>query len=346
MVSALEPESELEALFGPATAGSRSNEAPVTVLYIGGTGRSGSTLLDRILDRIPGLCSVGEVVHLWRRGVRDNELCACRRRFGECPFWAAVGAEAYGGWEELDPRELLSLQHSVDRNRFIPFMENRTLWPRYQRKLRAYGQYLSSLYRGIRSATGASVIVDSTKHASTAFLLRRLPSIDLRLVHLVRDSRGVAYSWTKRVRRPEVVGQRAFMARWHPVRTGARWVAYNALLHRLSKLGTPSIWMKYESLVARPRDEVGRVLRFLGMSEDDLDLDFIGPDAVDLTAGHSVAGNPMRFQNGSVPLRLDEEWRHRLNARDRAIVSAMTWPLLARYGYRVPGSREETLASR
>ena len=47
-------------------------EARATVLYIGGMGRSGSTLVDRVLGQAPGVCSVGELVFLWERGVLAN----------------------------------------------------------------------------------------------------------------------------------------------------------------------------------------------------------------------------------------------------------------------------------
>ena len=47
------------------------------VLYIGGLGRSGTTLLERILGELPGACALGEVVHLWDRDVRADERCAC-----------------------------------------------------------------------------------------------------------------------------------------------------------------------------------------------------------------------------------------------------------------------------
>lgn len=319
---------------------------PVTVLYIGGAARSGSTLLDRILDQIPGICAVGELGHLWRRGLSDNELCGCGNRFAACPFWSAVGDAAFGGWDTLDPAELLSLQRTVDRNRFIPLMLRPGVSVRYDRALRAYGRRLGGLYRGIAHASGARVVVDSTKNASTAFLLCALGSIDLRLVHLIRDSRGVAYSCMKRVPRPEVVSRRAYMPSYHPARTSARWVVYNSLFHRLTRLGVPLISMRYEDLVARPRREVVRVLRLLGVPVEATNLAIIGEDAVELSLGHSVAGNPMRFRQGRVPVHLDDAWRTEMRPRHRALVSAMTWPLLSQYGYAKPPEREDAHAPR
>ena len=47
--------------------------------------------------------------------------------------------------------------------------------------------------------TGTEIVVDSSKHPSLAFCLRT-SDVDLRVVHVVRDIRGVAYSWSKTIR--------------------------------------------------------------------------------------------------------------------------------------------------
>ena len=43
------------------------------------------------------------------------------------------------------------------------------------------------------------------------------------VVHLVRDSRGVAYSWTKKVARPDAPGREMYMHRFQPPRIAFRW---------------------------------------------------------------------------------------------------------------------------
>ncbi|HEX2052957.1 MAG TPA: sulfotransferase, partial [Actinomycetota bacterium] len=176
------------------------------VLYIGGFGRSGSTLVERILGQLPGFCSAGEIVFIWQRGLIDGQLCGCGTPVPECDFWTRVGKTAFGGWDQIDAHEMLALQKRVDRNRYIPSMVAPRLRPAAQADFERYTDVLSRLYRGIGEVAGARVVIDASKHASTAFLLRKVPNLDLRVVHLVRDSRGVAYSWTKEVKKPEVTG--------------------------------------------------------------------------------------------------------------------------------------------
>ena len=324
----------------PGATGQRPRPAgPVRVLFIGGLGRSGSTLLDRMLGRLDDVWSVGELVHLWERGLAENNRCGCGRRFADCPFWRRVGEVAFGGWDTLDVAEVLALKGSVDRNRFVPLMVLPGLWPRYRARLERYLTLLERLYAAVREVSGRPLLVDASKHASSAFLVRRMPGVDLRLVHLVRDSRGVAFSWTKRMRRAEVVSGDALMATDTPLRMSARYLAYNLLFHLLGALGVRSLLLRYESLVRDPAGELARVLDLAGRPAAAGELGFVGDGWVELGSSHALAGNPMRFSSGRVPLRVDEEWRGRLPRRHRLLTVAATWPLLAAYGYLRGGGR-------
>jgi hypothetical protein len=302
------------------------------VLYVGGLGRSGSTLLDRMLGELPGVTSAGELVHLWLRGVLEDQLCACGETFSECPFWTKVGYEAFGGWNTRDVGEAIMLQRLVDRNRFVPMVATGAVPAEFGARLDRYSELLGRLYGAISSVAGGAIVVDSSKHASTAFVLNRVPSISVRMIHLVRDARGTAYSWTKEVRRPEVPDREVLMHRHAPWRTAARFDSWNLLLHGLPLVGVPTLLVRYEDLVADPRAEMERIVRFAQLPEDGA-LDFIEDDAVTLGVAHTVSGNPMRFTAGRVPVRVDDEWRRALPPAERAKVTAIALPLLAPYGY-------------
>jgi hypothetical protein len=302
------------------------------VLYIGGFGRSGSTLVERILGQLPGFCSAGEIVFLWQRGLIDGQLCGCGVPVPECDFWTRVGKTAFGGWDQIDAQEMLALQRRIDRNRYIPSMVAPRLRPAAQLDLDRYTDVLSRLYRGIGEVAGARVVIDASKHASTAFLLRRVPGISLRVVHLVRDSRGVAYSWTKEVRKPEVTGDDAFMPVYSPSSSGRQWLAYNLLFDALGVIDKTMI-LRYEALMAEPGTGLARILAHAGEPVTPESFAFLGDGWVDLGVDHTVAGNPMRFHQGRLDLRLDQAWATKLPERDRKVVTAITWPLQLRYGY-------------
>ncbi|MDQ3946227.1 MAG: sulfotransferase, partial [Actinomycetota bacterium] len=273
---------------------------PVKVLYIGGFGRSGSTLVERILGQIPGFCSAGEVVFIWQRGLVENQLCGCGAAFSDCDFWTRVGKTAFGGWDHVDGAEMVALQHQVDRNRYIPAMVAPRLRPGAVAAFERYTDALSRLYRGIREVSGDRVVIDASKHASTAYLLRKVRGLDLRVVHLVRDARGVAYSWTKEVKRPEVAD--GYMPVYRPSSSGLQWLTYNLLFDAFGVLDD-SLVLCYEAALADPRGTVERILAHAGEHRGADDLSFLkdGPGVrgvperwVELGVDHTVAGNPMR----------------------------------------------------
>jgi sulfotransferase family protein len=307
---------------------------PVEVVFMGGYSRSGSTLFDRMLGQIRGFTSTGEFGYLWTHGVEADRLCGCGLRFSECAFWRAVGQEAFGGWEQVDLAAMLSLQRDVDRHRYLPLLLFPWLSPSYAGKLRAYADSLGRVYRAIQRVSGARIVVDSTIDPAYGFVLRHVPGIDLRLVHFVRDSRGTAFSWTRRVERTDVVGDGVYMPRFHPAVTALRWTLYHLLMHGLGGLGVRAVRVRYEDVVRTPREQLSRAAAFLGEDlEGRVDMNAFRAGEFDLGTDHTVAGNRMRLQRGAVGVRVDDEWIEALPRRQRRIVTLLSWPLLRRYGY-------------
>src|SRR5262249_23581595 len=173
------------------------------VIFLAGLGRSGTTLLERALGEIPGLQPLGEVTPLWRRGIDDDELCGCGERFSTCPFWQAVGERAFGGWHNVDLGAIARARNDAERLWRVPELLLGPGGSSVKASARLIAESHRRGYDAAAAVSGANVVVDSSKHPALAYCLRSDAGIDLRVVHVVRDSRGVAYSWTKSVERPE-----------------------------------------------------------------------------------------------------------------------------------------------
>jgi hypothetical protein len=305
------------------------------VLFISGLGRSGSTLLELLLSGLPGVVSLGEVKHLWERGLRDNDLCGCGTPFHDCPFWREVGERAFGGWSRVDPHSAIAAARAADRHRQLP--EALVARSRRRSALARYGGMLYSLFDAVQALTGAELIVDASKDPPHGFVLRSVPGLDVRVVHLVRDSRGVAFSWRKVVARPgAAAGQ--LMTRMSPLRSGLMWVDVNLLTEALGGLGTPLVRVRYEDLAAHPQEQLRRVAALAGVGTPPT-----GPPAPARPPGHGIGGNPIRFRDETVDVRADDAWVSGLPAGERRLVTALTAVLLRRYGYSLPAPR--TIAS-
>ncbi|MGH9246792.1 MAG: sulfotransferase [Acidimicrobiales bacterium] len=323
-------------------AGSDSDER-TTVLYITGSGRSGSTLLERILGACPGFVNVGELIELFRWVAPHNERCGCGQTFSSCPFWQAVGERAYGGWSPETVERIVVLQRRVARQRRLPqLLAHPHTGERFARDLAAYHDVYRRLYAAIRDEGHARIIVDASKWPAQGFALARAPGLDVRVLHLIRDVRGVAFSWAKAgVTRPHATpvhgsartAVRANMAT-HPVsRTALRWSAFQTEAEVIGRVLPYHARMRYEDLVADPVGTIRETQARLGLPVDDSALGHLNDDGVTLEATHGLGGNPSRFRVGYQAFRLDETWRRSMERSDRWAASLVALPALLRYGY-------------
>jgi hypothetical protein len=305
------------------------------VLYIVGSGRSGSTLFERTLGATRGFFNVGEMNELFRRVAPSDERCGCGEQFSQCPFWTAVGQRAFGGWDPSFVEGVAHLQRRVTRQRDLPLLLAAPRGPAaFVDALAQYQAVIARLYRAIVVESGAGVLVDASKGPALALALARSPEIDLRLVHLVRDSRGVAYSWAKTgVERPQAADGAGVMASYSPWWTAAWWTTFQTETGVVRAALSHSARVRYEDFVEDPRASIDRTLRVLNLAAYAAGLDHIDGRQVTLQPSHGLAGNPFRFRHGSVSLARDDAWRDKLPASDRRVVTAITMPGLAGYGY-------------
>jgi hypothetical protein len=304
------------------------------VLYSGGTGRSGCTVLASVLGQVPGFVNVGEARYVWQKGLVDNRLCGCGERFRDCAFWTRVGGLAFGGWDAIDPEEVERLRRTVDHpGRFPLLMLPGALRGKgFEADVERFAGILRRLYAAIAEASEASVVVDSSRFATYALLLKQAGA-DVRMVHVVRDSRGVAFSWQKKVAVTDSPDRPIFMPTY-PVSSGAlRWAAYNLQTWMTRFAGVPYLFARYEDAIVDPAPHLERMMLHAGSATDRSALPIDGRRVAISSVMHTVMGNPVRLERGSLKLKVDEEWRSGMAPGARRAVTAITLPLLVSYGY-------------
>jgi hypothetical protein len=301
------------------------------VVYIAGMGRSGSTILGRLLGLNEGWFCAGELSEIWHRSLEPDWLCGCGTPLNKCQFWNSVFEDAFGGIDRV-PRHAVARERSrFEHYRYIPLMF--AAWGRRMlaSRLATYVDAIEKLYRSIAAISRSRVIVDSSKFPSYGFVvLGLIPGIEPRLVHLVRDPRAVAYSWQRRKLRTDTNSE-AYMPRMTPYRSSLRWSAENIGSEALRFPGTKrSLRLRYEDFVRAPERRRDEIFGLVGEAHSQ------APQATgrfDLVRDHSVSGNPDRVNTGKVILREDDEWKTAMGRWQKLMVAATTWPLLLRYGY-------------
>ncbi|WP_344504692.1 sulfotransferase [Dactylosporangium maewongense] len=310
-----------------------TDEPPTTrVLYLAGWGRSGSTLAEGMLDQVPGLVGVGEIKFLWERGLLQNRRCSCGTPLRSCEFWVEVLHEAFGRIPDDDELRELDEASRRFRTRHLPGLVLRPTRPPGADELRWYYRALADLYRAVAKVSGADVVVDSSKFPSYLTALLQAPGLDVRVAHIVRDPRAVAYSWQRHKKDPDAPNGE-LMPRMHPASTALYWSAWNLATERITRrAGLPYLRFRYEDLVAAPDATLRAVTRLGGVPAAAVPVGDRGEVFVRPT--HQVSGNPVRFRSGAVHLRLDDEWTRGMAPRHRRLTGAFTVPLRRRYGYR------------
>jgi len=303
---------------------------PTRVLYIAGTGRSGSTLLAAILGEVEGVFTAGELRFVWERGLLEDRLCGCGLHFGACSLWERVLVTAFGGRSRIDAASALRAQRLRTRIRHLPRLLVTSPVPG-EAAPDPHGRRLERLYAAVSSATGAGVVVDSSKLPSYGWLLGTLPGVDLHVVHLVRDPREAARSWMREKPQPDR-GWPAPMQTIGPLKSASLWLLWNTMAELLGR-GRPDrhLRVRYEDLIARPEETVRNILATVDLAG--AAAPFVDERTVVLQTNHTVAGNPDRLRHGVTRLRAEGARHDGLRTRDRLLVTALTSPLLIRYGY-------------
>jgi len=317
-----------------------SSRNGLRILYVAGVPRTGSTVLGALLGSIPGVIFVGELNFFWRR-FAHAELCSCGEPLPGCAFWSAVVRAAYGEMTPGRARQLAELERHVLRRQFALTLAP-AAWP-VPETSRA-GQMLAEralLYRAIGRIAGASWIVDGGKEPIFGALLARADAGAVATVHLVRDPRGVAYSWQKLIPSDSEPGN---MPRKAAAKTAADWVLQNLLVQLgLQRLSTAYVRVRYEDLASRPEHVLDQISLATGLTIAAAVAahGVISPAA---SEPHLVAGNPGVRQTavGGLRLRPDEAWRTRLPLREQRLVMAVCGALMTAYGYPLRTAREAT----
>lgn len=286
----------------------------VRILFLAGSARCGSTLAGRMLGELPGLVTIGELglSLLFTDAQAVTAPCGCGAAEADCPFWTAVaagrGLREYGHpWRT---RHLLRLWRRMRRD------------PKLREEMAAA---LLPLYRRAAALANTAWVVDISKNPAIGLILAELPGVEMAVLHLVRDPRGVVASWRSR---------KAYLPKIRPIRA-IGWIWSASLgAERLTRRSRLRWRLRYRDLIAHPApllSEIGASLEGRGGSAPACpEHDFLRPGEVRFRVQHLLVSNPDKMTAGWVPLRPPTV---RLDWPSRWLTNLLTWPLLWRYGY-------------
>ena len=292
------------------------NAPPPRPLFIFGCGRSGTSLLSRMLDTHPAIAVPFES-HIYNRvyprlrsTANLNEPETQGRLLAEI-----LGTRQLGHWQPHPSFD--DVLASVRRPGFHGLVE--------------------ALFESWARSRGKARWGEKTPHHTLWWrtILDGFP--DAQVLHMVRDGRDVALSFREAPFGPK-----------HVYHAAHHWVRYvDAAEEAGAALGPDAfLRVRYEDLLAAPEPELRRVCAFLGEAYDPAMLSFHLHDVRYPTDTRNAGGlrRPVLSHNR-------DKWRTGLTPRELRIFEAIAGARLERYGYpRAAGdariSRWEALACR
>lgn len=284
------------------------------IIYISGSGRSGSTLLERIIHSSDGVSALGEFHCLWR--LHENDItCSCATPFITDGFWQPVLKNA-----GIDPAALAQLRDLEDRVCRTSFIASHRFDIKALRKHPDVQRFLDiqfRIYEAVADASGSTVLVDSSKAGPRAWLMACHPMV--RTIHLYRDPADVILSWRSAKFDP---GMGQEMKRMTVAAAATDWWKVEYLVKRLGR-NTPVARMDYSELCANPEHTIGKALAKLSLSSDPVPA-WIDPTSVKSKDNyHSLNGNPDRFDKGPIRISKREADWSKVSAAERLKIASV-----------------------
>lgn len=306
----------------------------VKVIYLMGSARSGSTFLNTILGGHPSAFAAGELCNVIKSMDVRREYCSCGVLSEACSFWTQVRQE----WKNTVGRglvdefsDLLSCFEQPRRFEWIRSYSRRWRHGHDRSAWRRYSTLTSALFTAIQKVSGVDIVVDSSKSPVRALALSEIGDLELHVIHLVRDVRGVVYSLNKAWEPDPKAGIVAPLAAMRPSVVARRWAETNFSSNRVRhRLGERTMLVRYEDLVGAPEATLERIGGFTGLNLSDVATKVRHGEQ--FQPGHQIAGNRLRMKS-TIRLNPDVRWQHELSSLKKYWIWALAGGLAGLYGY-------------
>ena len=277
-------------------------------IYIMGAGRSGTTALATFLGNNSQILNLGEM-HQYFEYLADNKKCSCGTQIVECEFWKNKISEYV--LKSKDRNRILSEKMESHLSIFKHIVNSFSITD--------YNKYIElhqSILDSIQSDSEKSILIDSSKYIGRALALNKLKNIDLKIIYVVRDVRGVINSFSKKVQTPK-----------SPLSTIFYYLSINIVAEFISRyiFRKKIIKIKYEDLINNTNSLFDRLEIFLDLSLQDIRVNIESKKAFKI--GHIVGGNRLN-KSKEIYFTSDLNWQDKFSFVSRVSYYILTFPIM------------------
>lgn len=292
----------------------------IKIIYIMGCGRSGTTIMDILLGNHAGFLSVGELNNA-QQAWNEDKTCSCGISLKKCGIWEKVGENWFIDDQNNKYYDIMKRQKDIERQfsivkHMVGFYD--------QSIIDSYHSLVHDIFKLLQIQSSAKAIIDSSKSIGRGLVLLKNTNLDVRVIHLVRDPRGVYSSFQKKNLITPTMGILSLAFYWNSVNLFASLLKF--------KFGNKKfLRICYEDLVINSDNVLDQIGNFI--EEDLSDVKIKLKDEVPMDRGHLASGNRVRNQNVALILQPDFKWKKSIKFHQRIFVEICCFPLMLAYKY-------------
>lgn len=303
----------------------QNNTGQRRLVYIMGPNYSGSTLLTLLMADHPEIATAGELKATSMGDIAAYH-CSCGELLTSCPFWHELKRRMKEQGRDFTFEDFRT-HFRAKKNLLTDLLLRTSLRGRLFEAARETGFRISPAARRARQGIitqnralieiicnlqQAGTFLDDSKEPVRLKFLLAAGWWDIRVIHLIRDGRGITNSYMRHNRATMIQAVR-------------EWMHTQQECNRMARLlgNSRCFSVHYEELCHDPEKTLTAIHQFLGLDPD---------------AGSSpkrikhIMGNQMRL--GSLQdIRLDEKWKQTLSVEDLQIFSTTAGELNHLHGY-------------
>lgn len=284
----------------------------VNIIYLMGAGRSGTTILASLLGASKDILTIGEM-HQFLEHIVYDKNCSCGKSLEKCEFWTTIVSDYY----EKDISELKKMDDymvAIESHSKIPLS--------FFKSNDEHVKFHEDFYARITKLKPSKYYLDSAKFISRVLQLRKSDKLNVKIIYLVRDVRGVINSFAKNVQTQK-----------NPISTIIYYTMINTAA-QIVKWTYPKeiLKLKYEDFIENSTDTLDKIERFINTDLTDVKYVITHEKYIDMP--HIIGGNRLKSKS-KIKLRKDLAWKTNISRRKQVLYYFLTLPLMLLNKYKL-----------
>ena len=221
------------------------------IVFISGSGRSGSTLLSILMSHADQIFNLGQLRDFWNSYLHDFN-CSCGNKLSVCPVWSVTVNKWMENNGNLSVFDMAKLS-----NGYFSELSNLSKWPTSEQAktiFEKHGTYIRQIDQFITflaEETGRIEFVDSSKSPAMALAFLLSQRSDIRVLNLIRNPLAVAESWKRKDNEQNAISMNRTWK--HRQMTLLNWS---------SVLGSKFASLRYEDFTENPTLHLDKIMKW------------------------------------------------------------------------------------